>query len=1645
MRHDMINDSSVQKFSEKRARRKLAATTALLLLSCNLLPLTTAPVLANDWTGANSPDWFDPANWADGSVPVPGEDAKISGLPPFSYPVIEAGSTQIRNLFVGAAGRMGTLSVENGGQLEVTGDKFEVAGDAAMLTVTGAGSILTAENAELLLGDYRIPGSSGSLQVLDGGQATLKRLYTDDDASRVLVSGQGSILTLNEVLSAGTNGNNEGMTVSEGGTVIVHGSADVGGATEITGSGSRLVVDSENGRRGSLTITSFDNAASPSVVRVVDGGAIAVSTQSQTLDASIRIAATHGVDTAELLVDGAGSTVTANNRIIVGDGGDGILTVSRGGTVTTADELQIGQLDDAIGTLNIGAAEGDAPVAVGTVTAKQIVVAKGSQINFNHDSDNFEFSQLITGEGNLNQRAGTTILLADNSLSGTATISGGVLRLGNGGETGTLQASIVNNATLVFDHSNHLTYAQQISGTGQLLQYGTGMLTLTGDNSYLGGTVIRNTILQLGDGGTTGSIMGDVDNDGMLFLNRSNTLQLDGTISGTGGLVQQGSGTSVLTADNSYSGGTRIDAGALQLGNGGNTGSVLGPIENNGSLIFDRSDTALRMDGVIAGNGRLVQQGTGTTTLTAENSFSGGTEISRGTLQIGNGGNTGSITGNVTNNGTLVFDRAGTVVLSGAMDGSGTLIQAGEGGLVLSGDSSSFVGETNVNSGTLLVNGVLGGAVHVGGGASLGGQGSILGNTDLNDGASLVGREGYSLSFDHNLRLGAQNNINVYLGAPTTDGLFHVKGDLTLAGTVNVYNLGNFGPGLYRLFDYDGQLDDQGVTLGDVPGGDRSQMHIQTAVDHQVNLINSAGMTLNFWDGARPGDKNNGHVDGGDGVWDAVAENWTDADGALNNRWDANQFAVFSGAPGTVTVDKSKGDVVAAGLQFATDGYQIEGDALTLVGSAGAAPIIRVGADARATIANPLNGSEGIDKTDFGTLILTADNTYTGGTNVREGTLQLGNGGTTGSVKGDITLSKTDYDKGTLALDRSDDVVLENRISGAGEVRKLGAGTTTFSGDNSFSGGLSVESGTAKAGIERSAFGSGRLAIAAGAKVELNNFDITTGGLLGEGDVALGSGSLTLDQSFDSRFAGVISGSGGVTKTGTGSLELSGRNDYSGPTIVDGGTVQQVSQDSLSSSSDYRIGDSGRIDLGGFDTSMASLSNAGTIDFASQGGTKLTVNGNYSSQNGTLLLNAVLAGDDSVTDQLKVTGDTSGNTNLKMVNHGGSGDQTVNGIKVVSVEGQSGASFNLQGDYTTRQGEQAVVAGAYAYTLHQGGVETPNDGDWYLRSDKLVNPGVPVYQAYIGNLRTLNRLSSYHDRTGNRDFSDDSAQPVTAAQATPQYIWARVEGAYDRLQPKTTSGAINQNINRYAMQAGIDGVFSDTESGRVFAGIAAQYGQAHSAIASQSGDGKIDTAAWSLRSTMTWSGNNGLYVDGQAQMSWFDSDLHSDTANEDLVKALHARGYALSVESGRKIALNDRWSLTPQAQLQWSALGGDSFNDVFNADIALRHTDSLMARLGLAVNYSSGWLKDDGRAARTDLYGVANLYQEFLGGTAIRVSGVDFDTDDDRTWAGIGAGGSYSWADDRYAIYGLVSVNTGLQHFGDSFSVAANIGYRQYF
>jgi fibronectin-binding autotransporter adhesin len=201
---------------------------------------------------------------------------------------------------------------------------------------------------------------------------------------------------------------------------------------------------------------------------------------------------------------------------------------------------------------------------------------------------------------------------------------------------------------------------------------------------------------------------GGVTDNGTLAYDRNNTLtEPNLAISGTGVVEQIGTGTTILTGANNYQGGTTISSGTLQVGDGTTSdgGIGTGPVSDNSALNFDPySPSTSTISNTISGTGTVSQIGPGTTILTGSNNYSGGTTISSGVLQVGNGGGTGNLgTGGVTDNADLVYDRNNTLTENNVITGTGEVEQIGSGTTILTSTSNSYTGLTEIDGGILNV------------------------------------------------------------------------------------------------------------------------------------------------------------------------------------------------------------------------------------------------------------------------------------------------------------------------------------------------------------------------------------------------------------------------------------------------------------------------------------------------------------------------------------------------------------------------------------------------------------------------------------------------------------------------------------------------------------------------------------------------------------------------------------------------------------------------------------------------------------------------------------------------------------------------------------------------------------------------------
>jgi autotransporter-associated beta strand protein len=674
--------------------------------------------------------------------------------------------------------------------------------------------------------------------------------------------------------------------------------------------------------------------------------------------------------------------------------------------------------------------------------------------------------------------AGALVLTGTDSYTGGTTISAGTLQLGSGGMTGVITGDVIDNGSLVFDRSDNVTFPGIVSGNGSLTQAGTGTLSLTGNSTYTGGTAVSAGTLQLGSGGTTGSIVGDAMDNGSLVFDRSDNVTFPGVVSGNGSLTQAGTGTLTLTGSNTYTGATTINAGTLALTgtgsiasssgvsdagtldiSGTSSGATIKSLSGSGVVTLGAQTLTLSnatdtFGGVIGGTGGLKLAG-GTEILSGVDTYAGGTIISAGTLQLGNGGTSGSVIGNVMDNGTLAFNQSGNVSYGGIVSGAGSLTQLGSGTLTLA-SANTYTGATTINAGTLALTGS--GGVASSSGVSDAGTFDISGTSS---GATIT-----SLSGSGTVTLGAQT-LTLSNAANTFGGVIGGTGGLTLAGGTEILTGANAYSGA--------------TTIG-------------------------AG-TLQLGNGGSTGSIAGDVTDNGALVFDHIYS--AGISGLVSSNISGSGSLTQAGA----------GTLILTGNNTYTGGTTISNGTLQLsnfgttgaiVGNVTDNGVLVFNRTDNVAFSGTVSGSGSLTQAGTGTLILTGNNTYAGDTTISGGNLQLGDGGTAGSIVGNVT--NIGYNS-SLVFDRSDDWSYGGIVSGSGGLVKMGNDTLAMTGANTYTGPTTVEAGTLK--------------IAAGGALGFTTISVTNAtfeidaGATVSGSAALGAGAV-LDNAgiFFTKFAG---------------------------------------------------------------------------------------------------------------------------------------------------------------------------------------------------------------------------------------------------------------------------------------------------------------------------------------------------------------------------------------------------------------------------------------------------------------------------------------------------------------------------------------------
>ncbi len=708
---------------------------------------------------------------------------------------------------------------------------------------------------------------------------------------------------------------------------------------------------------------------------------------------------------------------------------------------------------------------------------------------------------------------------------------------------------------------------------------------------------------------SSGTISGD-----SILTGSSYSLTDTGTISailaGSGALTKTGSGEAILSGANTYTGTTTISAGTLVLGNSTNTladtaavtvsGGTLN-VDNNdtvgavtlssgtisGDSILTGSSYSLTNTGTIsatlAGSGALTKTGSGEAILSGANTYTGTTTISAGTLQIGNNGTSGVLgTGNVTNNAALVFNRSNAYSVSNIISGSGSVTQSGGGTVTLAG-INTYTGATNVNTGTTLaitgsiedsasinvagtgtlnVSGMSSGTLTLQSGQTLTGDGTVVGNLVIGDGSVLSPGNSPGTISTGNVTYGAGGTYlweinSVTAGLEGQDpgwDLQDISGNLTVGSTnatgntftIAITSLSGDDPGDVANFN---RYSDYNWTIATVSGSftgfaaDKFTLDITDFTNDGVSAssfsINTVGSDLVI---------HYAKVDDNRVYWkgDVATGNWN-----VNTNW------VNDEGPSVDPTSYSDVHFITSTVvsQATTTGVPYTINSLTM--DAGATQDVSISGNALTINADGLTNAivlnSGVGKLLINSdVILGANQTW-----LNDST------NATGTVTDDFEVAGSVNNAGhTLTVSGTGDTEVSGNILGSGGLTKSGTGTLTLSGtNNTYTGTTTINAGTLVLAHAESIHAEGAVVLAnvAGAELDISA-NTTIGSLAGGGttggDVVLGNYTLTVGDATNTSYGGKISGDGGLTKQGAGTLTLSGNSVYTGTTSVTAGTLR---------------------------------------------------------------------------------------------------------------------------------------------------------------------------------------------------------------------------------------------------------------------------------------------------------------------------------------------------------------------------------------------------------------------------------------------------------------------------------------------------------
>ncbi len=1445
-----------------------------------------------------------------------------------------------------------TSGAVSAGILTIDGDLTATNGT----TVSGFGSVINTGN---LIGLVTNTGSgaltnTGTINgnILNIGIGAFNNIAGNSGNVTNAATGSGNAGTIGSLNNTdGTFGNSgavTGDTAVEGGVVTLNGGSNLGDASAVTVS-----------QTGTLTVSAADTVAG-------------VTQSGGTIDGAATLTTTtfgqSGGDLAGIV--SASGAKTLDGGIISGTlTGAGATTVQTG-TTTVTGTIDGSVAVDGVGTLALesGAAINDtAAVTVAAGATLNVVNAEtigslagaggmtlGATLTTGDDDSNTTFSGNATGAGGLIKRGiGSFTLSGTNAHTGATEVENGTLILSGGAAIANSAALIVSglgvlqvdtaetvgsldgsgnitlNATLTSGQTGFATAASGvISGVGGLTLEGTGALTLSGANTYDGLTTVQaGTLLTAASSTALGSTAAGtvVEAGGTLALSGGITVAEAITLNGTGGgggALRNVSGGNVVTGPITLATDARINSDVGQVNINGGIGGT------STNLTVGGAGNTNIFSAIATGAGSLTKDGTGAVALSGTNTFTGGTTVNSGLLQLIDGSalaDSGALTinapavlqvfdgetvGNLSGSGAIVLLTADALVAGGAGNTTfsgaigefaavGAFTKAGSGTLTLSG-ANTFTGVTTVNAGTLVA-------------ASDAALGSAVGGTTVADGATLALRDGVTIGDAITLNGNGMANggaLRSLAGVNIVDGL------ITLATDARINNDGGG-----QFLDINGNITGTNTNLtvggagwtaigGNITTGTGSLTIDQTG-PFQVQLTGVNTFT------------------GGTTINSGTLE-------LFNGSALANTGAVTINALGTLRM--FSGETIGAlsgsgSIRLSTPNALVAGDGTDTVFSG---------------VIGQTGGTDGaFTKAGTGTLTLSGINTYTGATLVNDGVLAVTGTGAlaspsittagTGAFRTDggaltietsITNNSTRDDAllkalnfagsesiasvngaGTVLLDGAATELSLNTgasaisgiISGTGALTVQGTSTTTLSATNTYTGDTTVNAGTLNLN-GGSAIDDAGAVIVNGGRVEVNA-DEMIGSLAGAGGVVdlnafeLITGGNAVLPTDSTTYAGDITGAGDLVKTGVGVMVLSGDSTYTGETDVTGGRLRITgSLDSLDIEtaagtffetdgnalligtaitnagelhftgveSIARVNGGGTVFLDGAATVMTLNNGASAIDGVIRGTGGLVVTGasNVAFSDTTLSAENTYAGATSVTGfgVLRLVGAGSAGTldstaisvagNGALVTDGGAlaaGTQITN-TSVGNLALLEGVNFNGSETIQSLNGTGTVDLGAGTLSLTTGASVIAGEitGSGALTVTGTSNTTLSAVNTYTG-LTAINSGAATLNVTG----TVSGAANVSAG--TMNVTGGIVTGAVS-----STGGTVNL-ASGGALNGGL------TNNGATFNLLAGSTGTV-STLTNTAGSANVQTGATLLANTVTNSGNfslgNGSAVDG---------------------------------------------------------------------------------------------------------------------------------------------------------------------------------------